>query len=49
MTEHDAAEAQAMRAHYAARAADKPHTPEDPDALRDGLLAGWRAVRSARA
>lgn len=39
---HDADEAEAMRAHYAAPAAAKPYLPGDPDALRDGLLAGWR-------
>ncbi len=39
---HDDAEAAAMRQHYAAPAALNPYTPETPDALRDGLLRGWR-------
>lgn len=42
---HDAAEAAAMAQHYAAPAEPNPYTPEQPDALRDGLL---RAAKGGR-
>ena len=40
MTDHDDAEAEAMRAFYARPAVRRPHMPSDPDMLRDGLLEG---------
>jgi len=46
--DHDAAEAAAMADHYAQPAARRPWLPEDGDALRDGLLKGWRAVREGK-
>ena len=47
--QHDAAEREALRQHYAAPAEPRPWLPEDKDALREGLLAGWRAMRERRA
>ncbi|WP_424135149.1 hypothetical protein [Roseomonas chloroacetimidivorans] len=41
--DHDAAEAEAMREHYAA--APTPYAPTDPDPLRDGLLRGVHEYR----
>jgi hypothetical protein len=39
---HDLAEAEAMRQHYAAPADPRAYRPGDPDQLRDGLLRGAR-------
>lgn len=39
---HDNAERAAMAEHYAAPAERQPYTPDQPDALRDGLIKGWR-------
>ena len=44
----DAAERAAMADHHAAPPDPNPWRPGDPDPLRDGLLAGWRASRSGR-
>ena len=41
----EAAERAAMAEHHAAPPADCPWRPGDPDPLRDGLLAGWRAAQ----
>lgn len=38
--DHDAAERAAMAAHYAAGTGASIYRPDQPDALRDGLLAG---------
>jgi len=38
----------AMAEHYAAPSGPDPWQPGDPDPLRDGLLAGWRASRIVR-
>ena len=45
MNPDDAAERAAMAEHYAAPPAPSPWCPGDPDPLRDGLLAGWRAAQ----
>lgn len=42
---HDEAEREAMRQHYAAPASPDPYTPEQPDALRDGLLKSAREAQ----
>ncbi len=44
----DEAERAAMVEHHAAPPDPCPWRPGDPDPLRDGLLAGWRASRSGR-
>jgi hypothetical protein len=46
--QHDAAEREAMRAHFAAPAEPRPWLPGDADSLREGLLRGWRAMRERR-
>ncbi len=44
----EAAERAAMAEHYAAPPDARPWRPGDPDPLRDGLLAGWRAGQRLR-